>query len=204
MLGRTARTVDLTERHGHADGDARSCDWPGCTEGGDFKAPKSREALNQYHWFCLLHIRAYNKSWNYYAGMSDAEVEADRRHDTVWNRPTWPLSRDAEGNIQFGPDGPGFQDPFGFFSEDGSARKGRAKKGGAENGDGANRAKASHRAALAVFGLRHPVTSDDVKARYKVLVKLHHPDANGGAKAAEEKLKEVNEAYHTLMHFLVP
>ncbi len=203
-MARNARTAVLTERHGHADGDARTCDWPGCTEGGDFKAPKSREALNQYHWFCLLHIRAYNKSWNYYAGMSDAEVEADRRRDTVWNRPTWPLSRDGDGDPQFGADGPGFDDPFGFFSEGGEARRGNGKGGARHTDDNGQAAQGSHRAALVAFGLRHPVTADDVKARYKVLVKLHHPDANGGAKAAEEKLKEINEAYRTLMQFLMP
>ena len=37
-----------------------------------------------------------------------------------------------------------------------------------------------------------------LKARYKVLVKLHHPDAHGGDKAAEEKLKIINQAYATL------
>ena len=197
-MGRTARPLDLTERHGHAEGDLRGCDWPGCRETGEYKEPKSRQALNQYHWFCLMHIRAYNKSWNYYAGMTDAEVEADRRRDTVWNRPTWRLGGDGEGEFGFGPDGPLFDDPFGLF-EDG----GGPAPGGNGGHDPAN-PQASHRAALAVFGLRHPATADDVKQRYKELVKRHHPDANGGAKAAEEKLKEINEAYHTLLQFFVP
>src|SRR5260370_382386 len=54
----------------------RSCDHPGCIGGGDFRAPKSRLDLHDYHWFCLEHVRAYNSAWNYYAGMSDAEIEA--------------------------------------------------------------------------------------------------------------------------------
>ena len=37
-----------------------------------------------------------------------------------------------------------------------------------------------------------------MKSRYKALVKIHHPDANGGAREAEEKLKEINLAYSTL------
>jgi curved DNA-binding protein CbpA len=37
-----------------------------------------------------------------------------------------------------------------------------------------------------------------LKARYKVLVKMHHPDAHGGDKAAEERLKIINQAYATL------
>jgi DnaJ-class molecular chaperone len=42
-----------------------------------------------------------------------------------------------------------------------------------------------------------------VKARYKELVKRHHPDANGGDKSAEERFKTVSEAYRTLMSTLV-
>ncbi len=69
----------------------RPCDHPGCVGGGDFRAPKSRLDLHDYHWFCLEHVRAYNSAWNYYAGMSDAEIEAEIRHDTVWQRPSWRL-----------------------------------------------------------------------------------------------------------------
>jgi len=43
-----------------------------------------------------------------------------------------------------------------------------------------------------------------VKARYKELVKRHHPDANGGDKASEERFKQISEAYRTLMKFLQP
>ncbi len=69
------------------------CDIPGCTEAGAFRAPKSRSQLNDYHWFCLDHVRAYNAGWDFYKGMSPAEVEAQLRADTAWQRPTWPLGR---------------------------------------------------------------------------------------------------------------
>jgi curved DNA-binding protein CbpA len=52
--------------------------------------------------------------------------------------------------------------------------------------------------ALDVLELSWPLTLADVKSRYKELVKLHHPDANGGDKAAEERLKVINLAYSTL------
>ena len=67
--------------------DLRVCDHPGCTETGEFRAPKSRETLGEYFWFCLDHVREYNKAWNYFAGMSDVEVERIVRKDTVWDRP---------------------------------------------------------------------------------------------------------------------
>ena len=89
----------------------RACDHPGCIGAGDFRAPKSRLDLHDYHWFCLEHVRAYNSAWNYYAGMSDAEIEAEIRHDTVWQRPSWRLG-DRHG--------PGYtdriRDPLGVFS----------------------------------------------------------------------------------------
>ena len=69
----------------------RPCDHPGCAGSGEFRAPRSRATLDNFYWFCLNHVREYNASWNYYAGMSTAEVEAHIRHDTVWQRPTWPL-----------------------------------------------------------------------------------------------------------------
>jgi curved DNA-binding protein CbpA len=49
-----------------------------------------------------------------------------------------------------------------------------------------------------VFQIEPPFTMVRLKARYKELVKLHHPDAHGGDKAAEEKLKVINQAYSTL------
>ena len=52
--------------------------------------------------------------------------------------------------------------------------------------------------ALATLGLTAAATWTEIKTRYKRLVKRYHPDANGGDKAAEEKLKVINQAYSTL------
>jgi curved DNA-binding protein CbpA len=49
-----------------------------------------------------------------------------------------------------------------------------------------------------VFDLAPPVTFAGLKSRYKELVKAHHPDAHGGDRAAEERLKVINQAYTTL------
>ncbi len=58
------------------------------------------------------------------------------------------------------------------------------------------------RAALRVMGFDAPVNLTELKSRYKELVKKLHPDANGGDKAAEDKLKDINQAYATLKSFL--
>jgi DnaJ-class molecular chaperone len=52
--------------------------------------------------------------------------------------------------------------------------------------------------ALAVLDLEPPVDFDKIKARYKQLVKKHHPDVNGGDRDAEEKFKAINQAYSVL------
>ena len=92
---------------------ARLCDHPGCEAGGDFRAPRSRLELDRYYWFCLDHVRAYNVAWNYYAGMSESEIEAEIRRDTVWQRPSWKLGE------RHGP-GPRISDPFGFYPGNGA------------------------------------------------------------------------------------
>jgi hypothetical protein len=164
----------------------RTCDWPGCPGAGDFRAPKSRTQLRDYHWFCLDHVRPYNNAWNFCEGMSDAEVEASIRSDTTWNRPTWPLGGRTDGPTldQVRRLIEAFDDPDGAFA--GAAPTRAAPETDTEK-------------ALAVLELRPPIDAAGVKARYKVLVKCHHPDANGGTKASEEKFKEITRAYETVM-----
>ena len=79
----------------------RHCDHPGCVAAGEFRAPKSRSTLDEFFWFCTDHVRDYNKSWNYCAGMSAAEIEAEIRRDTVWRRPTWPLGGGTAARWRF-------------------------------------------------------------------------------------------------------
>jgi hypothetical protein len=178
---------------GEADTPVRHCDHPGCIAGGDFRAPRSRLDLHSYYWFCLEHVRAYNSAWNYYAGMSDNEIEAEIRHDTVWQRPSWRLG-DRHG--------PGYanriRDYFGVFSEGTKSARDSGRKSGPSEPDAARRALSAREQALAVFEIGPPFTLVRLKARYKALVKLHHPDAHGGDREAEEKLKIINQAYATL------
>ena len=48
------------------------CDHPDCRETGQYRAPRSRQELHRFYWFCLEHVREYNAAWNYYADMDDA------------------------------------------------------------------------------------------------------------------------------------
>jgi DnaJ-domain-containing protein 1 len=182
--------------------DFRVCEWPDCHLKADHRAPLTREKLREYRWFCLDHVRDYNKRWNYFEGMTDEEVEADLRRDTVWQRPSWPLGdrEDSPGSGAkvgpkagmgpFGIDPDYINDIFGVFEDQPSQT-------------GVPITDAPTRAALAIFGLHLPITIETLKGRYKELVKKHHPDTNGGTKAAEEKFKEIRNAYETLRQFLV-
>jgi hypothetical protein len=185
-------TLDPT-LEAESDTPVRQCDHPGCAAGGDFRAPRSRLDLHSYYWFCLDHVRAYNSAWNYYAGMSDNEIEAEIRHDTVWQRPSWRLG-DRHG--------PGYanriRDYFGVFSGGPEGARNHGQKNGHSGPDAAHRALSAREQALAVFEIDPPFTLVRLKARYKALVKLHHPDAHGGDREAEEKLKVINQAYATL------
>jgi len=166
----------------------RVCDWPGCRCAGDYRAPASRERLRAFRHFCLEHVREYNRSWDFFAGMSRSEIEGYLREDVTWHRPTWPMGsgRPYHGN------GWRWQDPFEVFVN-GSGTNGTH---GASEWDrkGGGRLGKTER-MLAVLDLSPEVTRVEIKARYKQLVKLHHPDLHGGDKKAEERLKLINEAY---------
>ncbi len=49
-----------------------------------------------------------------------------------------------------------------------------------------------------VLGVSRQATPDELKKAFRKLAMKYHPDKNPGNKAAEEKFKEVNEAYDTL------
>jgi hypothetical protein len=117
--------------------------------------------------------------------MSPAEVEAQLRADTSWQRPSWPIGRG--GYTAWDDDM--LRDPLHVMAA------GRAN--GTTPHD-PQRPPSELREPLATLGLSWPVTLDVVKSRYKELAKRHHPDANGGSRDAEERLKTINLAYAAL------
>lgn len=164
--------TELRERS-DSDTGRRACEWPECCSDGEFRAPLSRTQLRSFRWFCLAHVRAYNQSWDYFAGLDENEIEEVLRRDTVWDRPTWPLG--------VAPGTASFTDPFGLFGDVSEARPHTPRD-----------------AALAVLGLDDTASIEDIKNRYKSLAKKHHPDANNGSKNAEKKFIALKEAYNLL------
>lgn len=159
------------------------CETPGCVHAGEFRAPKSRDSLREFHWFCLEHVRAYNAAWDYYKGMAPEEIEEEVRADSSWQRPSWPLGQAGRQ---------------AWLDEATAAELHAFAFGARPKAPPKQDVPAELRDALRIFGLAWPVTFAAVKAKYKELAKRHHPDTNNGSKHAEETLKSVNLAYATL------
>ncbi len=167
----------------------RACEHPGCRLAGSTRAPKSRDLLGEHYWFCRAHAGEYNRSWNFFAGMSEDEVRARISDDlTSGGRPTWPLkaspkSREASAARGF------FRDPFNLFAGSAQARERAARDRSLGR---------LEMQALADLDLEPGVERAAIRARYAELVKRCHPDANGGDRSAEHKLQRVIRAYKTL------
>jgi hypothetical protein len=174
-----------------------ACDWPGCREDATHRAPKGRLRAGEYWRFCLHHVREYNHSYNFFAGMSEDAIARYQKEAVTGHRPTWKIGVNGKraaaqappnGNWQFFAD-----DPFGLF-QDGSASRFQAERHAPEGRVVRN----AERKALDVLGLEPSASSTDIKARFKVLVKRHHPDANGGDRSCEDRLRDIIQAYNYL------
>ena len=171
------------------------CDHPGCGLMATHRAPKGRTHENEYWRFCLDHVREYNHSYNYFSGMSEDAVMRYQKDAVTGHRPTWKMgtgNRPAgSSGGEFGPQSP--HDPFNMFREF-----------GARGADTRTRpepqrtVRNAERKALHELGLEAGVDKAEIKARFKILVKRHHPDANGGDRATEDKLREIIQAYNYL------
>src|SRR3954471_14921747 len=49
-----------------------------------------------------------------------------------------------------------------------------------------------------VLGVERGASDDDIKKSYRKLAMTYHPDRNNGSKEAEERFKEITEAYDVL------
>ncbi len=172
----------------------RGCDISGCPHRGDYRAPKSRDHLKDYYWFCLDHVREYNQNWDFFKGMSQAEIEATLKKTIVGDRPTWRSTKAGMNEERlkhriYERFAAG-EDVFGAFGGEDDA----------EHNARVNLGSIPHPAAeaLGMLGLAPPVVWEEVKARYKTLVKQYHPDVNAPDPAAEERMKKINMAYSIL------
>jgi hypothetical protein len=176
------------------------CGWPGCKKPGPHRAPKGRGQERDYWNFCIDHVREYNASYNYFSGMSDDAVARYQKDALTGHRPTWKMGANSGVKGKAAPDDfEGAADPFSVFSElNGRGRWRPGPGAGAEPKPETRKVFNAERKALQVMGLASSATTEDIKAKYKALVKQHHPDANGGDRSTEDRLIEIIKAYNYL------
>ena len=167
------------------------CDWPDCPRPGRHKAPMGRGHEGKFYNYCTEHVQEYNKSYNYFQGMKDDEMQEFQKNARLGERPTWKLGQNATPNAS-SVRRRGAQlrdDPFGLAAKAAKA-PGRHPSGRA--------LRSTELKALQTLNLDDTATPEQVKTQYKTLVKRLHPDANNGSRANEDTLKAVIQAYDHL------
>lgn len=175
----------------------KPCEWQGCRRAATAKAPKSREMINEHYGFCQAHAAEYNRNWDFFAGMNEAQVRAHQEARHTGDRPTWAFkaskfSREAAAFAAKAGTGQGYSDPFEILSARARAARQQAEE------DQRRRLGLLERKALAELDLEITADKAVIRARYTELVKRCHPDANGGDRSAEHRLARVIKAYKTL------
>jgi hypothetical protein len=170
--------------------ETRMCEAPDCVGPGNCRVAQSPKNLNEYYWYCSRHARIHNEAWDYFKGMDDDQIQAFRLDALTGHRPTWQLGkRAAKARMGQARLGGGVHDSHAMFEEDADTATVRRPE------------RQLTRLQVMAFDqlqLPHNATLIEIKARYKELVKRFHPDANGGDRGAEERLKQVIKAYGVL------
>lgn len=173
------------------------CEYPGCCEPGVHKAPKGRRHEGEYWHFCVAHVKEYNSSYNYFDGMSDDAVQAYQKDSMIGHRPTWSMgssqSQDQK-RAQMGMERDwAYSDPLGIAKD--------AMLNTQETAQVQPRRRKvpeTIRKALEVMDLDDTADATTIRITYKSLVKKFHPDAHGGDRGFEDRLREIIKAHATL------
>ena len=179
--------------HGRREAQGRQCNWPGCEEPGEFRAPGVRapgfDGPGDYRWFCLDHVRAFNAGYDYFAGMSPEEIYAAQSPLHGWQTETRAFGPNA--GIDAPPRWADFTDPLEEISARARMRMPAARKDGIP-------VIPAERRALEALGLPLDADRRALRQRYSELVRRYHPDRNGGDRSFETRLQGVVEAYQLL------
>lgn len=155
------------------------CDWPECSNVGEFRAPRSNRVpgdVGGWQYLCLDHVRAFNAGYNYFDGLSPDEIHAAQSPLAGWEQ---EMVRGGRMAFTFG-------DPHELFGKGGSGPATQQPQRWAAKGDAQ---------ALGMLGLDRTATAVDIRRAYRALVRRYHPDSNGGDRAQEGKLQAVVSAF---------
>jgi len=168
---------------GEFETSTRVCEHEGCAESGKYRAPKSPDVLDDFFWFCKDHVRAYNQKWSFFDTATEAEMMAQQDSDRVWERPTKPFGRQSEEQRAWAR--LGVDDPHQVLGVNATQNPGKSITGSTR------RLPASERRALDILESKDHWAKSEIRKAYKKLIKVLHPDMNGGDRSDEDKLQEV-------------
>ena len=135
------------------------CEWHDCQEKGEYKAPTSRDKLRVFKFFCLKHIKEYNKSWDYFRGRTSDQIYDEVSNDAYWHRKT----HKKVDNFKI-------EDSFNFFEE----KKNKFKT----NINHEKSIDIKLKSSLEILGIKNLCNVNQLKKQYKKMVKKFHPDLN--------------------------
>ena len=156
------------------------CAFLNCKEEGIYPAPKSREDITNYKYYCIEHIRDFNKSWNFFEGLTEEQFENEIRKSTTWDRPSWKFgTSNYDKNIN---------DPFNFLND--IENKKVLKK----------KVNSKLLSSWKLLELNPTANIEEVKKQYKSLAKKWHPDKNLKLKDnASDMFVKITNAYKVII-----
>src|SRR5205085_12160551 len=176
-----------------------ACEWPDCKAPATHRAPKGRLREREYWQFCLEHVRQYNHAYNFFAGMSEDDIARYQKDAVIGHRPTWKMGMNGgratarSWSARFPPDLESAADPLGLFRHFGASPDGERLRRRETRV-----IRNAERQALDVLGLEPDATAAEIKIRFQTLVKRHHPDATGGGRPTQNRVRDSIPAYNYL------
>jgi len=143
--------------------------------------------MDEFLWFCREHVREYNLKWNFFDGASEDEVDRQVRSDRVWNRETSPFRKSVEERAW---ERLGINDAHEVLGDNATRNPG--------TGQSARRLPSAERRALEILEAGENWTKAEIRKQYRALIKVLHPDMNGGDRSQEEQLQEVFWAWEKI------
>ncbi|WP_424940176.1 DnaJ domain-containing protein [Aliiroseovarius sp. S253] len=163
----------------------RVCEHDGCNEAGQYRAPRSPDHLDEFKWFCKDHVREYNLKWNFFDGSTEEEMNEQMDKDRVWERETKPMGTKDEQRAwaRLGVD-----DPHQVLGANATQNPGKSITG-------TRKLPPTERRAIDILEAKDHWTKAEIRKSYKKLIKVLHPDMNGGDRSQEDQLQEVRWAW---------
>ena len=161
------------------------CAWENCFEIGEYRAPTEKDNSKKYKLLCLIHIKEFNKNWNYFSDMNESEIFDFLKSDMTWHKPTQSFSSsDNFFKILWNNALKDDLKSANFINKQNNLKKFKFNNNDIK--------------AFSVLGISVGLKWSKVQEKFKKLVKKFHPDMNAGNKKYEDKLKVITLAYTQL------